>query len=53
MDPKDNNLDFNTAVDKAKKVYTRFSDFVVNSNIQKDQFLKDNPMYVTQDELKI
>mmetsp|Transcript_29956 Transcript_29956/g.26518 ORF Transcript_29956/g.26518 Transcript_29956/m.26518 type:complete len:180 (-) Transcript_29956:560-1099(-) len=34
-----------------QKIYDNFSDFVLNNRVQKDSFLKDNPMYVTKEEL--
>ncbi len=39
-------------MDLALTLYDRISDFALRNRIQKDDFLKDNPMYVTKKELK-
>ena len=33
-----------------QKVYNNFSEYVMIERIEKDEFLKDNPMYVTKEE---
>lgn len=48
---KNEEEEFQRVVLVSEKVYNNFWDFVLRDNVSKDEFLKDNPMYLKKDEL--